>query len=72
MATRISLVSTPGPMPQALPSNGPVPMTAAQAALARRVMTRRTSYTNGIALSESREEQMNGLGGLGELVQVVT
>ena len=69
MPTRISLVSTPGPMPTALPSNGPAPMTAAQAALSRRV-----SYVNGVALSEVRRErhEMQGLNGLGELVQVVT
>jgi hypothetical protein len=44
-------------------------MTAAQAALSRRV-----SYVNGVALSEVRRErhEMQGLNGLGELVQVVT
>jgi hypothetical protein len=69
MATRISNIPV-GTLaaPRPLPSNV-VPRQATREDLRRRM----TSYTNGIALSESNPDgSMAGLGGLGELVQVVT
>lgn len=49
------------------PYAGQVPVTAATQPL-----TRSTGATNGVALSEAPATTSSGLGGLGELVQVVT